>query len=161
MNLKWDKYIRFIFTDETLDITYIHLFEEDFDFETCFLKYSIIDNLKNENILIFQHPAGAEISYAEGQTLYMTNNTINHNVSTLPGSSGSALILKNEENRVIGIHKSGNNYTRLNQAAPFTTGLIEKKKDFKTYSLIKFFLVLNVNKLEINLHHLFKFTPIF
>lgn len=91
----------------------------------------------------------------------MTNNTINHNVSTLPGSSGSALILKNEENRVIGIHKSGNNYTRLNQAAPFTTGLIEKKKDFKTYSLIKFFLVLNVNKLEINLHHLFKFTPIF
>ena len=130
LNLKWDKYIRFIFTDEILDITFIKLFEEDFDFETCFLKYSIIDNLKNKNILIFQHPAGAEISYAEGLTLYMTNNTINHNASTLPGSSGYALILKNGENRVIGIHKSGNNYSRLNQVTPFTTGLIEKNKRF-------------------------------
>ena len=54
LNLKWDKYIRFIFTDETLDITFIELFEEDFDFETYFLKYSIIDNFKNKNILIFQ-----------------------------------------------------------------------------------------------------------
>lgn len=125
------------------------------------MKYYNLDNFKNKNIKIFQHPAGAEISYAEGQTLYMTNNTINHNVSTLPGSSGSALILKNEENRVMGIHKSGNNYTRLNQAAHLLLGNIEKIKDFKTYSLIKFFLVLNVNKLEINLHHLFKFTPLF
>ena len=94
------------------------------------MKYSIIDNLKNKNILIFQQPAGAEISYAEGQTLYMTNNTINHNASTLSGSSGYVLILKNGENRVIGIHKSGNNYSRLNQVTPFTTGLIEKNKRF-------------------------------
>lgn len=77
------------------------------------MKYYNLDNFKNKNIKIFQHPAGAEISYAEGQTLYMTNNTINHNVSTLPGSS---------ENRVIGIHKSGNNYTRLNQAAHLLLG---------------------------------------
>lgn len=32
LNLKWDKYIRFIFTDETLDITFIELFEEDYIF---------------------------------------------------------------------------------------------------------------------------------
>ena len=51
------------------------------------MKYYNLDNFKNKNIKIFQHPAGAEISYAEGQTLYMTNNTINHNLSTLPSSS--------------------------------------------------------------------------
>ena len=159
LNLKWDKYIRFIFTDETLDITFIELFEEDFDFEICFLKYSIIDNFKNKNILIFQHPAGAEISYAEGQTLDMTNNTINHNVSTLPGSSGSALILKNGENRVIGIHKSGNSYSRLNQATPFTTGLIEKIKDFKTYSYFndKIFPCIKCEQIRNKFTSLFKF----
>ena len=106
-DLNWDKYIRFIFTDQNLDITFIELFDEDFNFETNFLKYSLIDNYKNKNILIFQHPAGQKISYCEGQTLYMKKNDITHNVSTLPGSSGSALILKEDDNRVIGVHNSG------------------------------------------------------
>lgn len=133
-DLNWDKYIRFIFTDPNLDITFIELFDEDFNFETNFLKYSLIDNYKNKNILIFQHPAGQKISYCEGQTLYMKKNDITHNVSTLPGSSGSALILKEDDNRVIGVHKSGIESKQLNQATPITTELIEKIKDFKKFS---------------------------
>ena len=80
----------------------------------------------------------------------MTNNTINHNASTLPGSSGSALILKNGENRVIGIHKSGNEHSRLNQATPFTTDLIEKIKDFKTYSYLndKIFPCIKIDQIK-------------
>ena len=110
--LNWDKYIRFIFTDPTLDITFIELFEEDFNFETCFLKYSLLEQYKNKHILILQHPAGGNISYCEGQILSLNKNKIIHNVSTLPGSSGSGLILKNDDNRVIGVHNSGNEKKR-------------------------------------------------
>ena len=110
--LNWDKYIRFIFTDPTLDITFIELFEEDFNFETCFLKYSLLEQYKNKHILILQHQAGWNISYCEGQILSLNKNKIIHNVSTLPGSSGSGLILKNDDNRVIGVHNSGNEKKR-------------------------------------------------
>ena len=132
--LNWDKYIRFIFTDPTLDITFIELFEEDFNFETCFLKYSLLEQYKNKRILILQHPAGGNISYGEGQILSLNKNKIIHNVSTLPGSSGSGLILKNDDNRVIGVHNSGNEKKEENYATPITAELIDKIKDFKKFS---------------------------
>ena len=132
--LNWDKYIRFIFTYPTLDITFIELFEEDFNFETCFLKYSLLEQYKNKHILILQHPAGGNISYGEGQILSLNKNKIIHNVSTLPGSSGSGLILKNDDNRVIGVHNSGNEKKEENYATPITAELKDKIKDFKKFS---------------------------
>ena len=132
--LNWDKYIRFIFTDPTLDITFIELFEEDFNFETCFLKYSLLEQYKNKHFLILQHPAGGNISYGEGQILSLNKNKIIHNVSTLPGSSGSGLILKNDDNRVIGVHNSGNEKIEENYATPITAELIDKIKDLKKFS---------------------------
>lgn len=47
-----EKRMRWIFADPDLDITFIELFEEDFNFEIYFLIYSLIDDYKNQHILI-------------------------------------------------------------------------------------------------------------
>ena len=60
------------------------------------------------------------ISYGEGKILSLNTEgnrkNLIHDVSTLPGSSGSPLILKSNDYRVIGIHKAGDNNLRINYA---------------------------------------------
>ena len=45
-----------IFADPDLDITFIEVFKKDFTFEIFFLKYSLIDDYKNQLIFILQYP---------------------------------------------------------------------------------------------------------
>ena len=54
--------------------------------------------------------------------------------------------MKNDDNRVIGVHNSGNEKIEENYATPITAELIDKIKDFKNFliQMTKFFLVLKM-----------------
>ena len=86
LDIDYEKRSRCICAVPNLDITFIELFEEDFNFEIYFLKYSLIGNYKNQYILILQYPGGNDIYYGEGKILSLnTNNNRNnliHNVNS-------------------------------------------------------------------------------
>ena len=58
LNIDYEKRSRCIFadSDSDLDITFIEVFKKDFTFEIFFLKYSLIDDYKNQLIFILQYP---------------------------------------------------------------------------------------------------------
>ena len=64
---------------------------------------------KNQDIYIVQFPEGRELSFSQGEIQSIQNERIEHLVSIRKGSSGSPiLVLNNQEFKVIGIHKNKN-----------------------------------------------------
>ena len=99
---------REVYTNEELDYTFIEILKED-NIKDYFKIYNDnINNLKNNNIFILQYPNNNnEISFSYGKIKLIDNNEIRYNASTTYGSSGSPIILRCNDNLIIGIHHSG------------------------------------------------------
>ena len=99
---------RRIYTNKKLDFTFIEINDNDnikrfFQINQQILKYNI-DIFINKDIFILQYPQGEEISFSEGKIISKQDeDTFAHNCSTLKGSSGSPIILR-EDSSVIGLH---------------------------------------------------------
>ena len=98
---------RKVYTNEELDYTFIEILKED-NIQDYFKIYSKnINDLINHSIYILQYPNNNELSFSYGEIQSIKNNEIKYNASTTVGSSGSPLILRTNDNLVIGIHHSG------------------------------------------------------
>ena len=101
-----DKDKRFIkeYREKDLDITLIEIIKEDDIKEKYFLlSHPNNNNLIDKNVYIIQYPHG-DLSYSKGKILNIDKYEITHDVSTMPGSSGSPIFLEGTK-LVIGIHK--------------------------------------------------------
>ena len=123
INLKLDGcYIKYI--EKPRDITAIEIkdldeINKDIEFLGYDLNY-LKDGYKiynNADIFSIEHPFGQNASYASGSIININGYEFDHNISTSPGSSGSPIILLNNNInliQVIGIHKSGDEIKGIN-----------------------------------------------
>ena len=73
------------------------------------------EQFKNQDIVIVQFPEGKDLNFSEGKIMDINKflNEIIYNSSTIHGSSGSPIFIKNSRN-VLGLHKQGNKTKTLN-----------------------------------------------
>ena len=104
---------RKIYTSKTLDFTCVEIYDNDnikkfFVINHQILNYNI-NIFINKDIFILQFPNGEDLSFSEGKILSIYDeNYFTHNCSTLKGSSGSPIILR-EDSTIIGLHHSSFN----------------------------------------------------
>ena len=106
------------------DITIVEIKNTDDIYKDIeFLDYDI--NYKNKGYIIYknvdvfsiEHPCGEEASCASGKIININDYEFDHNISTDNGSSGSPIILLNNNInliQVIGIHKNADDKNKLN-----------------------------------------------
>ena len=107
IKIQLDKDKRFIKCNSKIDATIIGIIPED----KIKQKYFLIPNTTttdfiNKEIYIVQFPGGNKLSSSYGKVINIIDFDLVYNASTLPGSSGSPVILKNTT-KVIGLHKEG------------------------------------------------------
>lgn len=116
-----------------IDITVVEILPNDkimndIEFLSCdfnCLNYSSFNQYNGEYVYILQHPHGLPTEIATGKITGIRNGfEFTHSVNTDPGSSGSPVIL-NSNNKVIGIHKGGDKYVKINYGT-FIGKLIEE-----------------------------------
>ena len=103
---------RIKYTNEKLDFTIIEIFSGDLNNEKItFLEIDDYimnneseNNYVKEDICIFQFPNG-ELSFDKGEIESFEEYKIKYFVSTESGSSGSPILLLNNNFKIIGIHK--------------------------------------------------------
>jgi ankyrin repeat protein len=104
IEIKIKENLRFVFTSELLDVTFMELDDDIIDdIEPEFLYPCDKDAEDGESILIFQY-AKIKYSLAHGNIKYARSFNYYHEAPTASGSSGSPLL--NNEFKVVGIHKS-------------------------------------------------------
>ena len=95
----------------------IYDYIEFLDYDINFIKYGY-QIYKNVDVFSIEHPFGKEAICASGSIINIFNNfEFNHNISTDTGSSGSPIILLNNNPniiQVIGIHKNRDEKLNLN-----------------------------------------------
>ena len=101
---------RRICTSKSLDFTCIEILDNDNIKRFFLINQEILkSNMNifiNKDIFILQYPKGEDISFSEGKILSIHDeDSFTHNCSTLKGSSGSPIILR-EDSSVIGLHHS-------------------------------------------------------
>ena len=130
-----DKYIkkeikiiekRRVYTRKELDYTCIELFESDgikdfFEIDPDLFKYDN-NSLKNKDIFILQFPSGEDLSFSYGTIRALKDNKIIHNASTEGGSSGSPIIIRSDDNYVIGLHYGGQHKDKNKTKYSFNLG---------------------------------------
>ena len=133
---------RKVFTNKELDYTFIEIFKEENIKDYFKIYYDNINNLKNHNIFILQYPNNSnnEISFSYGKIKFIDNNKIYYNASTTYGSSGSPIILRSNDNLIIGIHHSGYIYKDDNIGTIFKSILIDIQQKNNN-------IILNKNKI--------------
>lgn len=109
-NLNLSSGNRFKYTNELMDYTIIEIFPSDNIKDFFNIDEGIISKNKKtfyngQDICIFQHPQGKELSYSQGEIIDINGFKIRHTASTKEGSSGSPIILL-DKMTVIGIHSS-------------------------------------------------------
>ena len=133
---------RRIFTNESLDFTCIEIFNNDnikrfFLINKKILKYNI-NIFLNKDIFILQYPQGEDISFSEGKIVSTHyEDFFTHNCSTLNGSSGSPIILR-EDSSVIGLHHSSLTENENNK-------IIEYNLSTSFLSIVKYILKKTAN----------------
>ena len=152
---------RKIYTDIKFDITIIEIKKED-DFENNFLE--IDDGLfKAENleeiylkeiIYVIHYPQGLFSSCSYGEIKNIDNNNkISHNCSTVEGSSGSPILIL-ENNKVLGIHCRYNGNEKWNEGFILKEPLIKffsnKDFDFQIQKKNEIYLTLEIPESDIN-----------
>ena len=121
-----------------IDITIVEILDSDNlkDKVKC-LKRDYLEEGKgyetylSKDILIFQHPEGRDATCSSGKILNINNYEFGHNAFTEPGSSGSAIILKDDydyDYKIIGIHCKKNTSTYINYGV-FIGQLIDELRD--------------------------------
>ena len=109
------------YTNFSLDITIIQIIEKDKINDEYFLLPDLdvnnYDKLVGKEITITQFPKGGDLKISNGEIKeinYKDNKyEFSYTASTLKGSSGSPIVLKNNGS-VIGIHKAGNDIKKEN-----------------------------------------------
>jgi len=131
-NLNLTKERRF-YTNKELDYTCIEIFESDnidnfFEIDENIINEDY-ESLKNSEIFILQYPKGDEISFSQGQILNINEKIIIHSASTEEGSSGSPIILRNNQYnyKIMGVHFGGNKDRNQNYACPFSQIIYDLK----------------------------------
>jgi len=145
---------RKVFTNKTLDYTFIEIFESDGIKDFFTLDEKIFSKnkkkLKNEDIFILQYPKGGELSFSSGKILLINDRYIRHNASTLKGSSGSPII-RRFGNNIIGLHyrrfsdkkeekEINEESCKYNIATPFDA-IISHINFLYSYTTINYFLL--------------------
>jgi surface protein len=113
-----------IYIEKPKDITAIEIKETDEIYDDIeFLNYDMnykhngYSMYKGADILTVGHPNGDDAACASGTIVEIYDYEFDHNISTEDGSSGSPIILLNNNInliQVIGIHKNADNITKLN-----------------------------------------------
>ena len=109
------------YTNKNLDVTIIEIKDEDNINNFLLLDSNIINNdisnynniYKNESIYILNNINGKDIYASYGILNEINENKIKHKCSTDSGSSGSPIILLNN-NKVIGVHYGGSKQINFN-----------------------------------------------
>jgi hypothetical protein len=83
----------------------------------------------DKTISVVQYPLGEQLSMSNGIIKYSEDNTFAHTASTLHGSSGGPIVLEGSD-KVLGIHKGGNNFEKENYG-DFIGPVIDDIKKFK------------------------------
>ena len=113
-----------------IDITIIEILEtDDLKEKIKFLKRDYSEEgYINRDIYIFHHPKGEDAACSRGKILNIDGYTFIHNAFTTNGSSGSAIILADDDNlklKLIGIHCKKNTINNLNYGV-FIEEIIDK-----------------------------------
>ena len=116
--------------NKPIDITLIEIIEEDeLPEDIIYLSYDLnyikngYDCYLNKEIFVLQHPYGEDMHSALGKITKIKDFEFEHEAGTCPGSSGSPIILI-ENNQVIGIHK-GKNKNDENKRGTFIGKLLD------------------------------------
>jgi len=126
---KKERIIKEFQTELKIDVMILEIIEKDNIIDNAYFLLPYMDYDENnekflgEEIQIIQYPEG-KLSYSPGKILEKKPNNdylFYHNVNTLPGSSGSPIVLKGEE-KVIAIHKGWDTIVKKN--AGFFIGII-------------------------------------
>ena len=100
------------YTNKSIDITVIEIKENEDDLHSFFEIDEDYEQKDLCDILILQFPGGKEASVSYGKIEKTNNLLMFYSASTLPGSSGGA-ILNRKNYKVIGLHKgSAKNYNK-------------------------------------------------
>ena len=134
------------YTDIELDITIIEIYEKDhINNEFLYLDESIIDYFEsnkqvnpeylkniysNKSIYLLNYPEGNNIVVSYGPPPKFINKEIQHNCITKNGSSGSPILLINNQ-KLIGIHYGSSEKFNFNKGVSIIYAIIEfQKKHF-------------------------------
>ena len=138
--IQLDNEQRLIKTFPKIDITIVEILDSDnLKNKVKCLKRDYLEKGKgyetylSKDILIFHHPKGKDAICSSGKILTINNYTFGHNAFTAPGSSGSAIILKDDyddddDYKIIGIHCKKNTITYINYGV-FIGQLIDELRD--------------------------------
>ena len=111
-------------TDKDLDYTCIEILNED-----KIKQFFEIDNkqfYKDQDIFILQYPESKELSFSNGKIISIEGNKIKQTCSTKPGSSGSPIISRNSNSKIIGLHFGGREYNYFTSINSIINDIINK-----------------------------------
>ena len=147
MNLNLNEYKNKYYENKHKDFTIIEIKKEDKIYkDIIFLDYDLnylekgFSIYKNVDVFALGHPLGGDVSCASGRILNIDNYEFTHDLSTDTGSSGSPIILLNNNInsiQVIGIHKTVNINISKNCGIFIGEIINELKNDSNFFSKIK------------------------
>ena len=129
-----DRFIKYFEDSLQIDVTVVQILDMDNIGNDYFLEPN--DDYKkgyqqfnDKTISVVQYPLGEQLSMSNGIIKYSENNTFAHTASTLHGSSGGPIVLEGSD-KVLGIHKGGNNFEKENYG-DFIGPVIDDIKKFE------------------------------
>ena len=147
MNIKLDNN-RLRYTNEKLDITIVIEIKENdhnlnikyFELDDGIINYfnlnekerpNYLDDLNNlysdESIYLLNYPKNKDIFVSYGKLLNINNSDIRHNCNIKEGTSGSPILLINNQ-KLIGIHRDNSNQNKYNKGRLLIYSIIEFSK---------------------------------
>jgi len=143
---------RRVFTNKDLDYSCIEIFDND----KILNYFEINDDIMNGNfekiiksdIFILQYPKGGEISFSQGNIIKIIEDRIIHSASTEEGSSGSPIILRNNQYnyKICGIHFGGNESKNCNFATTLNKIINDIETKANQISFDKVYLTIETNQ---------------
>jgi len=152
-NIRTKRYAKYF--EEPIDISMIEILNKDkiiehvdfLSYDLNYMKYGY-DYYLNKEIFILQYPYGEEMHSAIGKINNIKNFEFKHDAGACQGSSGSAVILI-ENNCVIGIHKGIKNNNKIGTfIGKLFDELIIDSKLQKKINNIKNQIVIETNKIK-------------
>ena len=148
---------RRIFTNNDLDYSCIEILDNDkvlnyFEINDDIMNGNI-EKIINSDIFILQYPKGGEISFSQGNIIRIIEDRIILSASTEEGSSGSPIILRdNQYNyKICGIHFGGNESKNCNFANTLNKIINDIETKANQISFDKEYLTLETNQTFLNI----------
>ena len=129
-----DRLIKYFDDSLQIDLTVVQILDKDNIGDNYFLEPNNdykkgYQQFISKTINVVQFPLGEQLSMSTGIIKYIENNTFAHTASTLNGSSGGPIVLEGSD-KVLGIHKGGNNFENENYG-DFIGPVIDDIKNFE------------------------------